>query len=231
MRLRLHPLQRGSTPRFRTRTSLSRTSRWPLVAALSLGLVASFGLTSCNSGDDSETPTSSSAPTDDASTAEAQRLDKDNAQVTAHIVQVGRGVKKKQQTAIRRQIAKPIKAWSDAAYLAGDFPHAGYTKQDFPGWTARAAALAARDKDVTTSDFIRKKADQVIADRRDARLFVFSVGGLAGGATAKVYLGMTADLESGKQVRYAVAGQVYLTRKANHWRIFGYDLHRTVLRR
>ena len=148
-----------------------------------------------------------------------------------YIVQVGRGVKKKQQTAIRRQIAKPIKAWSDAAYLAGDFPHAGYTKQDFPGWTARAAALAARDKDVTTSDFIRQKADQVIADRRDARLFVFSVGGLAGGATAKVYLGMTADLESGKQVRYAVAGQVYLTRKANHWRIFGYDLHRTVLRR
>ena len=137
MRLRLHPLQRGSTPRSRTRTGLSRTSRWPLVAALSLGLVAAFGLTSCNSGDDSETPTSSSAPTDDASTAEAQRLDKANAQVTAHIVQIGRGVKKKQQTAIRRQIAKPIKAWSDAAYLAGDFPHAGYTKQDFPGWTAR----------------------------------------------------------------------------------------------
>ena len=95
-------------------------------------MVAAFGLTSCNSGDDSETPTSSSAPTDDASTAEAQRLDKANAQVTAHIVQIGRGVKKKQQTAIRRQIAKPIKAWSDAAYLAGDFPHAGYTQAGLP---------------------------------------------------------------------------------------------------
>jgi len=193
-------------------------------------MLAATGLTACSGDDEPATPTTSSAPTDDASTADAQRLNKANVQVSAHIVQIGPGVTKKQQTHIRRQISKPIKAWSDAAYLAGEFPHAGYTKQDFPGWTARAAALAAGDKGVTTSDFIRKKAVQVIADRRDARLFVFTVHGLSGGATARVYLAMTAELESGKQVRYAVAGQVYLTRKADHWRIFGYDLHRTVLR-
>jgi len=192
-------------------------------------MLAATGLTACSGDDQPATPASSSA-TDDTSTADAQQLNKANVSVTTHIVQIGPGVTKKQQTHIRRQIAKPVKTWSDAAYLAGEFPHAGYTKQDFPGWTARAAALAARDKDVTTSAFISKKAVQVIADRRDARLFVFTLHGLSGGATARVYLAMTAELESGKQVRYAVAGQVYLTRKTNHWRIFGYDLHRTVLR-
>jgi len=231
MRLRLHPLHHRPHGAVPLHTSGGRTSR-STVAALTLALVAAVGLTAC-SGDDTEG--SSSAPTsaadDSASTAEAQSIDKANAKLTARVVEIGPGVKKKAQTHIRRQLARPIESWMDSAYLAGDFPHQGYTKKDFHGWTAQAATLAARDKKTTSSDFVRQKAVQVVADRRDARLFVFTMNGVAGGATANIYLIMTATMKSGAEKKYAVAGQVYLTRKGNDWRIFGYDLHRTELRR
>ncbi len=84
---------------------------------------------------------------------------------------------------------------------------------------------------MTTNAAVSHKVVRVVAHRRTARLFVFSVRGRTGGASAKIAMNMTAELKSGHRTRYAVAGQLYLTRKASHWRIFGYDLHRTVVRR
>lgn len=195
--------------------------------ALALALV----LSSCTGGDDPEPAPTSTSPSDSSSTADAQRLQKSNAELVARIVQIDAGFKKKQRTHISRQIAKPIRSWMDAAYLAGDFPRGHYTHKDFPGWTRQAAALATRDKRVTTNAAVSHKVVRVVAHRRTARLFVFAVRGRTGGASAKVAMTMTAELKSGHRTRYAVAGQLYLTRKANHWRIFGYDLHRTVIRR
>lgn len=186
------------------------------------------------SGDDASpkpTPSSSTAPTDSASTAGTQKLLRSDADLQTRIVEIGAGVKKKQRSHISRAAAKPIKAWMDTAYLAGGFPRGRYTTKDFPGWTRQAAGLASRDKRVTTSAAISHQAVRVIADRRTARLFVFTVRGRTGGATAKVAMIMTAELKGGHRTRYAVAGELYLTRKGKHWRIFGYDLHRRVLRR
>ncbi len=198
-------------------------------------LVPAMALTAagCSGSDDKPSPprTSSTPPSDTSSTASAPRLEKANAELKARIAQIGAGVKKKQRGRITRQIAKPIRAWMDAAYLAGDFPRGHYTAEDFPGWTRQAAAMARRDKSVTTNAAVSRHVVRVVADRRTARLFVFTVRGLSGGATAKVAMAMTAERKSGARMRYSVAGQLYLTRKANHWRIFGYDLHRTVVRR
>ena len=200
----------------------------PVVLATTLVLT----LGACSGDDDStqSAPTTTS-PTDSSSTADTQHLEKANAELQSRIAQIGAGVKNKQRSQIKRQLSKPVRAWMDAAYLAGDFPRGHYTAEDFPGWTSQAAALATRDKGVTTNARLSHHVVKVVADRRTARFFVFSVHGMTGGATAKVTMTMTAELENGQRTRYAVGGDLYLTRNANHWRIFGYDLHRTVVRR
>jgi hypothetical protein len=183
------------------------------------------------SGDDKPSTPSASSPTDSSSTADTLRLDKANAELEAHVSQIGGGVKKVQRNHISRQIAKPISNWMDDAYLAGKFPRASYSAKDFPGWTPDATKLALKDKEVTTNAAVSKNVVRVVANRRIANLYVFAVGGLTGGATAKILLSMTAEKESGKRMRYTVSGNLYLTRKADKWQIFGYDLHRTVMHR
>lgn len=206
------------------RTTTALRPVLPVVVATALALT----LGSC-SGDDEPSSPASTSPSDASSTAETLRLDKANAALETRVVEIGGGVKKKQRSDISRQIAKPIQNWMDAAYLAGEFPRGDYGKKDLPGWTDQAASLALKDENVTTNAAVSKDVVRVVANQRTARLFVFAFRGNAGGATAKVLLTMTAEKESGTRMRYAVGGDVYLTRNGNKWRIFGYDLHRTVM--
>lgn len=205
-----------------------------LVVVVALVTVLAIVLVSCTHDDGSPTPSTGSSTSDAATTAGAPTLEKSNAKLKVEIAQLRGGVKKSRRAWLSHQIAKPIKGWMDAAYLQGGFPRSGqasYDKTTFTGWTDRAARLALRDRGVTTNSAISEKVVRVVADERSARLFVFAVGGLTGGATARVHLKMTTEQKSGNRKTYVVSGQLLLTRKADRWRIFGYDLHRTVVRR
>jgi hypothetical protein len=199
-------------------------------AGLALVVVLTTSLTACTHDDDtSPEPTSSTSPSD-TTTANAPQFEKSNAHLDVAIKQMGGGVRKSHRKAIKHAIAKPIKAWMYAAYLEGDFPRGHYNGKSFPGWTSDAAHLAKKDKDITTNAAVSSKVVGVVADKRTAALYVFAVGGLTGGATARIHLKMTAAKENGDRISFVVAGELYLTRKADHWHIFGYDLHRTVMR-
>ncbi len=191
-------------------------------------------LASCTHDDAAPTPSTGSSTSDAATTAGAPTLEKSNARFKVGIAQMRGGVKKSKRAWITRKIAKPIKGWMDAAYLEGSFPRSGrtsYHKSTFAGWTDQAARLALRDRGVTTNAAISDKVVRVVADERSARLFVFAMGGLTGGATARVHLKMTVEQKSGVRRTFVVAGQLQLTRKADRWRIFGYDLRRTAVHR
>lgn len=205
----------------------SRTSWLGAAAVVAVAATLVLTLVTCSGDDDSEP---ASTPSESTSTVKAQELEKANAELSVRIVQIGGGVKRAERAQLTQQIADPIRQWTDAAYLAGKFPREDYTDEAFPGWTTQAAALARRDRAVTTNAAVSQQVVRVIADRRTARLYVFAVGGRVGGATARLLLNMTAEKKSGERLRFAVAGNVYLTHKANHWRIFGYDLNRTVIR-
>ncbi len=203
-----------------------------LVQVMVVTTVLATLLASCTHDDSSTPPTAPSTGATET-TAGAPTLEKSNARLKVAIAQMRGGVKKSQRAWITRKIAKPIQGWMDTAYLQGSFPRSGtasYDKATFGGWTQQAARLALHDRRVTTNAAISDKVVRVVADQRSARLFVFAFGGLTGGATARIHLKMTAEKKSGIRTSYVVAGQLLLTRKANRWRIFGYDLHRTALR-
>ncbi|HEY7042681.1 MAG TPA: hypothetical protein VH419_03340 [Nocardioidaceae bacterium] len=199
-----------------------RITKSGLVAFLAMVVAVTIVATSCTHHESSDSPPATS-------TAGATTLDKNNAELRVSFVEL-EGVRKRMRAGLVRGIGEPIRAWMDAAYLAGDFPLSSYTGKAFPGWTPGAARLGLRDRRVTTNAAISKDVVNVVADQRSARLAVFGVRGRTGGADAQIHLKMTAKKSSGQLVSFAVAGHLYLTRKADHWSIFGYDLHRTVLR-
>ena len=208
------------------RSSLSRLA---LLAAIAVGALSTASCTH-DSGDDGPASPSPSAP-QSTSTADSTTLSKSNARLTVSIEQMKGGVPKSHRAGIRHAIAKPIERWMDAAYLTGTYPRERYTADDFPGWTGQAATLARHDQRVTTNAAVSRHIVGVVADRRSAGLYVFAVGGHTGGATARINLKMTAEKPDHTRTTFVVSGELYLTPDDGHWRIFGYDLHRTVLRR
>ena len=72
-------------------------------------------------------------------------------------------------------------------------------------------------------------SSSVVADEQRADLYVFASNGVAGGATARVRLRLTEEKPTGDSSRSGCHGSVYLTRTPSGWKIFGYDLHRTVV--
>lgn len=117
-----------------------------------------------------------------------------------------------------------------AGFLDGPYPRTDFGAA-FDPWTSQAAALGRRHRNVTTNAVLGRRLVEVWAERQRARLFIFASNGKTGGATGEVYLRLTGRLRHGALTTYTVSGELYLTRHDNTWRIFGYNLHRTVERR
>lgn len=126
---------------------------------------------------------------------------------------------------IRRAITRPISAWLRGGYVAGPYPRVDFTKA-FASWTGQAAAKGRRHRAFTTNAALGRDLVAVAADKQRVRLFVFGTGGRTGGATARVLLRLTGAAPDGSLRRLTVQGELYLTRKGDRWRIFGYELRR-----
>jgi hypothetical protein len=125
-----------------------------------------------------------------------------------------------------QRLGRVVGTWFDGAFLAGDYP-----RRHFAGYavfTADAARLARRSAGVTTNARLGPRWVQVVPTRRVVRLYVFAPGHRASGATARIELVMVGVGSAGVASELAVTGELYLTKTEAGWRIFGFDLNRTV---
>ena len=213
------------------------TQRTTWLVSVGVATTLSWVLAGCTHDSDVASPAtthsasltpSTPLPQPDASTAPAVTLTQRNARLVASIEQLGGGVPASKRPAIRQAIAKPIEAWVTNAYLASTYPTNRFPDA-FAGWTNDAAVEATRDDEITTNAVIGSQLVAVVADRQRAKLYVFATQHVTGGATAKVRLLLTAERLDGSLVRYAIWGDLDLTRDGGRWHIFGYDLQRAVL--
>jgi hypothetical protein len=188
-------------------------------AAVLLLLVS---LAACTSDDTQASPGGDAA----TSTGPEISLTRPNAPLDVTVAQLSGGIKGSQRTAIVQAASEPLATWISGAYLDGPYPTADFTA-GFDSWTPGAAKLGKRDADTTTNAVIGDQVVAVVADKQQARLFVFGVNGTTGGATAKVLIKLTAQRDDGSLAHLQVRGDVYLTRDGDTWEIFGYDLART----
>lgn len=151
------------------------------------------------------------------------RLTRQDAPLVVTIEQMRGGVPRSRSAPIRRAITRPISSWLRGGYVAGPYPRDDFTAA-FASWTGQAAAKGRGHRNFTTNAALGHDLVAVAADKQRVRLFVFGSGGRAGGATAHVLLRLTGAEPDGTLRRLTVQGELYLTRKDDRWRIFGYEL-------
>ena len=122
---------------------------------------------------------------------------------------------------VRDRIRGVFDRWADAAYLGGSYPRRRFGAA-FPGFTRGARAEARRDLGLTTNADIADRIDLVRHRASAVWLDVLAVRGRAAALTARFRLAFNTR---GQVERWVVVrGRLYLTKKNNRWRIFGYDV-------
>jgi hypothetical protein len=203
-----------------TRAALRRTTTIGLAAALLLGGAA------CSGDDEPDEAAATSAAPSPPATAAAPRLTRPEATWQVSLEQIRGGVERQRRPGITKAIQKSLAQWVEGGFR-GQYPRGDFTSA-FATWTPQARRMGRVDRDITTNGALGPALVQVVADRLQARLYVFASRGRTGGATAKVFLRFTAVRDTGALARITVKGDLVLTRTANRWRIFGYDLDRIV---
>lgn len=183
-------------------------------------VLAAASVTACSGDDDPK----AAEPT---STEPTTSLTKPDAELKI-VVRSMDHVRARDRAGVKTAVAKPIQQWFDGAFVSGDYPRNTYD-EGFEPWTRDAAAMARRDRVTTTNAALGSAIVDVVADEQLANLYVYASKGRAGGATARVRLRLTQEKDTGELVRTRLNGSVYLTRTPAGWKIFGYDLSRTVV--
>jgi LCP family protein required for cell wall assembly len=178
-----------------------------LTISLALSLVlATFAAAGCSSPDTPAEKPSAGTPSSAAPHVQV-----------AEGVTVGR-VASSARTAAVDAVGDVVERWIDAAYLDPSDDRAAA----FPGFTTRAAKLAARDRGVTT--FGGSKSVSLVPDKSSVKVDLLGTEGKARAATARIDLQL--DPEGSDAGPTVIRGRVTLVPHDGHWRIFGYELGR-----
>lgn len=209
--------------------------RTRLPALLGLVLFACAACTSdADSAADEDPGTSTQPPSAVAKTTTSTpvvTLRRADAPVRIRVDQVRGRLPDVKQALLAKAIAAPVSAWFDNAFLDVAYPATDFTAA-FASWTPGSRDQSHRDRDVTTNQALGPRLAAVVADSRQVSLSIFGSRGQSGGATARVRLELTGQQLSGPpRIHLKVWGDLYLTPGDDGWRIFGYDLHRSVLDR
>lgn len=205
-----------------------RAMRTPRLRALFAGMLAVAVLAAgCTSDSDDSGDSGDDTATVPTSTGPTITLTRPSAPLRVEIAQLRGGVEASRRAALRAAITKPIASWLDGAFVDVEYPQTNFSGA-FDSWTLRASLLGVRDRDTTTNAVLGPSLLALVADSQRARLFVFAEHGLTGGATARVALRFTGQRDDLSLVHAEVKGELYLTRRGGHWKIFGYDLTRVV---
>ncbi len=128
---------------------------------------------------------------------------------------------------LQRQTGQAVAQWMDRGFVDAGYPTAEF-RGAFATFTPGAAAQARRQEWLTTNRTLGRRLVDVVPVRRSVGVVAFAPAGSAVGATASVVLVLRGLGESGRRSELAVTGELYLTRERGRWRIFGYDLQRSV---
>lgn len=175
------------------------------------------GAVGCDSGDD--------IGHNDRGSPTSRATDAPEVTTNTTLQHVGKRLDAAHRARVKAAANAVIDPWFDGGFL-GDFPRTSWSDA-FSGFTKGAASDAEhRDLDLVTNAAIADQIHSATATRRRVRLDVFTFKGHPRGATAHFVLDFTTkgDLEGAMQVR----GDLYLTRSAGEWKIFGYDVDQAV---
>jgi hypothetical protein len=198
------------------RSTLRTTPPRALRAAMVATCLA-LSLSAC-SGDSSEPP---GEPSDDAAGPSEATDAPAPLETTATLGKVTGKLPKGKRSKVRKQVARAVDAWFDAAYVAGDYPRNDFAAS-WPGFTTGAKVDAKADKALMSNQDIGAQIDVVEATARKVSVDVLAVRGHAAGATARVVLKFRTDGDVRRKVE--VRGRLFLTPTPDGWRIFGYDV-------
>lgn len=194
----------------------ARGSAGTLMLCLALVFSGVF-LAACSN--DTSTPTSSPTTSDPTASHAGGAATPPELSTTAEVGRIVGRLPGARRKAVRKEVTAVIDRWWEAAYLPG----AGETTDvsaAFPGFTAGARRRATFDRALMTNADLR--ADSITPLMRKVRLDLLAVDRRARSVTARFDLRVRATGEQNRRLQ--VRGRLFLTRKAERWRVFGYDV-------
>jgi hypothetical protein len=126
---------------------------------------------------------------------------------------------------VRDAMRRVVGAWMEGGF--GEQSAPDYA-QAYATYTPRAGDLARQQRAVTTNAELGPDLVEVVPTRRVADVSVLAAGGRAVGANAEVLLVLVGARADGSQTELVVRGELRLTPTPDGWRIFGFDLTRSV---
>jgi hypothetical protein len=188
------------------------------VPAIALVLLAG----GCSDDDGGEEETTS----EPADRVGAPTLRQQPADLDVEIARLSGALPKAAARDLSQRLGRVVATWFDGGFLTGDYPRKNFA--GYASFTPDAARLARRDAGVTSNAQLGSQWVQVVPTRQVVRLYVFAPAHRPSGATARIELVMVGMDDSGTASELAVTGELFLTNTDNGWRIFGYDLQRSV---
>ncbi|KRF15339.1 hypothetical protein ASG90_11535 [Nocardioides sp. Soil797] len=134
-------------------------------------------------------------------------------------------LKAKVRKRVVARVAQRVDRWFDAAWLDADLPRTRI-RHAWPGFTKGLAARARKDKADTTNVRLAPRIDGVAPVRKRVKVDILAVKGRAVGSTARFLL--VFDTSGDVERRVRVRGQLSLSPGGSGWKVFGYDVRRSV---
>jgi hypothetical protein len=175
----------------------------------------------CSDDGDDEGP----AP-EPADQAASTTLRQRPAALDVEIARLAGALPKAEARQINQRLGRVVATWFNGGFVDGDYPRKNF--DGYASFTKGAARLARQSAGVTTNAQLGPQWVDAVPTRQRVRLFVFAPGHRPSGATAEVELVLLGVDKAGSTAELAVTGKLYLTKNTTGWRIFGFDLHRSV---
>ena len=128
---------------------------------------------------------------------------------------------------LRRGVTRAVGGWMASSFTDGPLPRSDFSAA-YATYTDGAARQARSQSAVTTNATLGPELLELVPTHRVARVSARGVGGRAAGATARVLLVVVGAREDGSQVELVIRGELNLTPAGRIWKVFGFDLQRSV---
>lgn len=130
---------------------------------------------------------------------------------------------------LERGVGRAVHGWLNRAFVLQQYPTRRFAGS-FDTFTPGARKAARDQRGLTTNAMLGPKIVDAVPVRRQLTVSAFAPSGRAIGATASADLQLRTVRMSGRRSQLRVTGELSLTRVGGRWRVFGYDLQRSLRR-